>query len=74
MGAPSPGRTLGSAAVACRPVKDIARKPYVYAGLALLAATAWGLLSAGGAIVNGHPSYWFLSLLAADLGLKVSSV
>ena len=48
---------------------DTLKKPYVIAGLALVAATGWGIISAGGAIVNGHPSYWVLYLAAAALGV-----
>jgi hypothetical protein len=50
-------------------VKGFVRKPYVYAGVALIAAVAWAFISAGGAIVNGHPSYWVLYFGAGALGL-----
>lgn len=50
----------------------IVKKPYVYAGLALLAVSGWAFVSDGGAIVNGHPSYWVLYLGAA--GFAVAAV
>lgn len=50
-------------------MRGLVRKPYVYAGVALIAASTWALLSAGGAIVNGHPTYWAFYSGAALLGV-----
>lgn len=41
-------------------MRELLRKPYAYAGLALVVVAVRALVSAGGAIINGHPSYWVL--------------
>ncbi len=45
------------------------KKPYLYGGVALIAAAAWASTTAGGALVDGHPSYWAVYAGAVSLGL-----
>ena len=36
----------------------VVKKPYAYAGLAVVGVVGWALATAGSAIAAGHPSYW----------------
>jgi Alpha/beta hydrolase family len=47
---------------------DVFKKPYVYGGFALVAVVGWSLVSAGGAILHGHPSYSVVYVGSAVVG------
>ena len=51
------------------------RKPYLYPAVAGMLVVVWALAVSGGAIANGHPTYWFafgLAFLGCGTGIVVA--